>query len=78
MVLSVQYFGERRPKKVRPIIPDSDLVSPVFWHGDLGGDPADWSSPGELLSQGRNNAGWDSTLEMDIWELVLSLTIMCP
>ena len=73
MVFTVKDFGEggRGPHNDRLFLPISGTGSPVIWRGGVGGDPADWTSPGELPPQGDEKDGGYANLDTDRWDLVL-------
>ena len=73
LVSLVQNFGEggSGPHNARLLITDSVPGSPDIWRVYVGGDLADWTSPGGISPQGDNKADGDATSDMDRKELVL-------
>ena len=57
--------GEGGPQNVRLFLPGSGPSSPVIWRVDVGGDPMNWTSPGEFPPQSVHRDVRDSTTETD-------------
>ena len=80
LVPPVQDIGEERsgPHTTRSFLPGSGPTSHVIWCGVVGDASLNYTSPGELPSQGGDKVGGDEKLETYRKELGLPPARICP